>query len=75
MTPHDSDPHLDIDPDEVDLDAASTEHLRTEPGSEKVVPTARIDHGEPGHKKHRPVDRFRQHNIEPVAIDRLPTPD
>lgn len=65
----------DIDTDEIDLDAASTEHLKTEPGSEKVVPTQRIDRREEGVSKHRPVGRFRRGPIEPVAIDVLPTPD
>jgi hypothetical protein len=64
----------DVDADDIDLDASSTEHLKTEPGSEKVVPTSRIDRGEEGVSKHRPVERFKQSNIDQVAIDVLPTP-
>jgi len=71
-TPRADDSGDDTSTDAADLSAANTDHLRTEPDSEKVVPTdARAPRDDDLSKP--PTDRFRNDShIEPVSIGRLP---
>lgn len=62
------------DPDDVDLSAASTEHLNTRPDSEVVVGTPRREPADDHDRS--PTERFRRTpHMRPVGIDVLPTAD